>query len=266
MPNHDLITLYKDHDRGTAGLGKNINNGTIANGGGFTLEAAFRPAALGIFQAILSKEGQPAEKDANANTPLETLELKIRGDNNKLQIEQFDGAKNVVSVSSLASMNSNQWYYAAAVNDGSNLAYTSTVMTAAGTSCKVPCRLLTALYQGQNGYGPSAALTGQTLGPSVAGNYIRSIVRPTCFNGTIDEVRLSNSALAPSDFLFAAGSFPGDYNGDKIVDAGDYDVWRKTNVLGADGYTAWRNNFGKNYNSVGIGKRWQHWFQNRPVW
>src|SRR3954454_14710471 len=98
-PNNDLITLFGDDSLHRGGLGKHINNGTIAKGGGFTLEAAFRPSALGVFQAIVAKEGRPSEKDANANSPLPTLELKIR-DNNKLQIEQFDGAKNLVSVSS----------------------------------------------------------------------------------------------------------------------------------------------------------------------
>src|SRR5262249_22077112 len=71
------------------------------------------------------------------------------------------------------------------------------------------------------------------------------------FNGVIDEVRLTNSALSPNDFLFSPTQ--GDYNGDKIVDAADYAVWRKTNVYGAQGYTSWRNNFGKNYNVVGAG-------------
>ncbi len=77
VPNNDLITLFQDHDRGTAGLGKNINNGWIANGGGFTLEAAFRPDSLGAFQAIVAKEGRPAENDGNANAPLPTLASKF---------------------------------------------------------------------------------------------------------------------------------------------------------------------------------------------
>src|SRR4029078_12685390 len=52
------------------------------------------------------------------------------------------------------------------------------------------------------------------------------------FNGVIDEVQITNRALAPWEFLFAP---QGDYNGDKIVDAGDYAVWRKTNIFGAQG-------------------------------
>jgi hypothetical protein len=36
----------------------------------------------------------------------------------------------------------------------------------------------------------------------------------------------------------------GDYNNDGKVDAGDYVVWRKTGINGAQGYTDWRANFG----------------------
>lgn len=50
--------------------------------------------------------------------------------------------------------------------------------------------------------------------------------------------------------MFAAAAFPGDYNGDLIVDANDYAIWRKTNVLGDNGYTDWRSNYGKDYNVV----------------
>jgi hypothetical protein len=37
---------------------------------------------------------------------------------------------------------------------------------------------------------------------------------------------------------------PGDFNGDGIVDAADYVVWRKTDGMQA-GYNNWRTNFGR---------------------
>ncbi len=248
VPNQDLFTLYQDHDRGTAGLGKQINNGTIANGGGFTIEAAFRPAALGIYQAIVAKEGQPAKDDGNSNSPLPTLELKIRGDDNKLQFEQFDGAKNLVSVSSQAALNPNQWYYAAAVNDGTQMKLYLDSNDGNGYQLQGSTSVTNALYQGPNGYGPSAAPDWSNSWTFGRGQNNGSPA--DFFDGIIDEVRLSNTALSPSDFLFAP---QGDYNGDKIVDAADYAIWRKTNVFGDQGYTLWRNNYGKNYNVVGVG-------------
>jgi hypothetical protein len=36
----------------------------------------------------------------------------------------------------------------------------------------------------------------------------------------------------------------GDYNGDNVVNAADYAVWRDTNINGPGGYTTWRQNFG----------------------
>jgi hypothetical protein len=43
-----------------------------------------------------------------------------------------------------------------------------------------------------------------------------------------------------------SATVPGDYNGNGIVDAGDYVLWRKnpSSYGGAGGYTTWRNNFG----------------------
>jgi hypothetical protein len=37
----------------------------------------------------------------------------------------------------------------------------------------------------------------------------------------------------------------GDYNEDGVVDARDYVVWRETGIDGAEGYNAWRANFGQ---------------------
>ena len=44
--------------------------------------------------------------------------------------------------------------------------------------------------------------------------------------GYLDEIRLSNVALTPDQFLNASVSLGGDYNGDGVVDAADYTVWQ----------------------------------------
>lgn len=48
-------------------------------------------------------------------------------------------------------------------------------------------------------------------------------------------------------------SLTGDYNGDGVVNAADYVLWRKTNINGAQGYTDWVNNFGEGGGSGGAG-------------
>ncbi len=222
---------------------KQINNGMIGppvapNVSGFTIEAAFQPSALDTtFNGIVGREGHP---NGSLN---ETLELKIRGDNHLLQIEQFDNAGNQVQVSSLNTMNIGQWYYAAVVNDGSNLKMYLDSNDGNGYVLQGSTPVNGAMYQGTNNDWDKTWSIGRGFFNNAPADW---------FNGVIDEVRLSNSALAPTDFLFAP---QGDYNGDKIVDAGDYDVWRKTNIFGAQGYTLWRNNFGKDYNVAGLGSR-----------
>ena len=76
------------------------------------------------------------------------------------------------------------------------------------------------------------------------------------FDGIIDEVRLSNTALSPSQFLFAppVAAVPGDYNNNGKVDAADYVQWRNggplqnevatVGTVTPEDYTEWRSRFG----------------------
>ena len=237
----DLYTLFTD-DAPSGAKGKKINNGILAAGQGFTLEAAFQPASLGSFQAIVAKEGTPVE-----NNQLPTLALKIRGDNNSLQIEQFDGAKNLVSVSSLAAMNIGSWYYAAVVNDGSKLKLYLDGNDGNGYQLQGETDVIGALFQGDNVAAPDWSNSWTVGRGQYADNPADS------FNGVIDEVRLYNRALDPSEFLFAPPAVnPGDYNGDGTVDAADYVLWRDGGHLQNDNttgnqpgdYDVWRANFG----------------------
>jgi hypothetical protein len=67
------------------------------------------------------------------------------------------------------------------------------------------------------------------------------------FGGGIDEVRIYDEVLDGTAIagLAALPGVPGDYNNDGKVNAADYVVWRKTNINGSQGYTVWRQNFGK---------------------
>jgi len=185
----DLFTQYDD-DAGGKGMAKHINDGIVAPGGGFTVEAAFRTTSSTIpFAAIVGKEGQPA-----GSRPVQTFVLKTRGDNSKLQVELYDGNGNEKQVSSIAGIAANQWYYAAAVDNGSTLSLY--LDSGSGYVLQGSTPVTGALFQGV----PSNPLWDATwtVGRGqFAGN-------PTdWFTGTIDEVRISNSALTPSQFEFA---------------------------------------------------------------
>ena len=226
---------------------RNIDNGIIEPGNGFTVEAAFRPNAVvfpgGQYRGILAKGGEPSD---NIGGPivgnLPTAALKIRGDSGVLMFEQFDTDRNLVSVSSESPLIGNNWYYAAVVNDGSTLSLYLDSNDGNGYQLQSTSSVSGAIYMGDpNNPDPNYEWPDWSAGWSVGRGYFAGDA--DWFDGTIDEVRISNTALDPSDFLFAPGG-GGDFNGDQIVDAADYVQWRKTLSSDADAYAAWRQAFG----------------------
>jgi prepilin-type N-terminal cleavage/methylation domain-containing protein len=104
-----------------------------------------------------------------------------------------------------------------------------------------------------------------------------SLLQATSIGGGFDSMLLPglapgltwNAASGPTNFVLSVvgASLTGDYNGNGVVDAADYAVWRNTvgstTVLAADGngnliidpgdYTVWKSNFGKSSGAaVGI--------------
>ncbi len=184
----DLYTQFNDGDGGK-GLAKHINDGIIAPGGGFTIEAAFNTNNPARYAAIIGKEGQPG-----GSRPVETLEVKTRADNSKLQIEIWDGNGVDTQVSSLAPINAAQWYYAAVVDTGSTLSLY--LDSGSGYQLQGSIAVTGALFQGV----PSNPLwdASWTVGRGQYGGGATD-----WFDGKIDEVRITNSALTPSQFEFA---------------------------------------------------------------
>lgn len=228
-----------------------INNGIIATGGGFTLEAAFKSNNTSTFAAIASKEGRPG-----GSRPEQTLELKTRGDTSLLQIELWDGSGNLKQVSSLAPLNVSQWYYAAVVDTGSTLSLYLDSNNGSGYQLQGATPVSGALYQAVPA-NPSWD-NSWTVGRGQFGG-----TPADWFDGIIDEVRLSNTALSPSQFLFAPATttLAGDYNNNGKVDAADYVLWRNggplanetatPGVVTPEDYTVWRSNFGNSASGIG---------------
>jgi hypothetical protein len=250
IPNQDLFAEQQD-----------INNGTISPGGGFTVEAAFMTNNPARYAGIVGKEGRPGLGKLGGNfiENLQTFVLKTRQDNSLLQVEQWDGGEVMfgeepVQISSLAPLVAGQWYYAAVVNDGSTLALWLDSNDGAGYQLQGTTTLNGgALYQGDDPANPDWDRPW-TIGRGEFGGGPADF-----FDGIIDEVRLSNRPLMPSEFLFAPASTPvlGDYNDNGTVDAADYVVWRdqlgqsatipndETPGMVTEGdYDVWRRNFG----------------------
>jgi hypothetical protein len=187
---------------------KNINNPIINNG--FTLEAAFKPDRVDVFQAIIGKDGKPT------GIPEQTLVLKIRGDTSELQIELFDKSGAIHGVRSAGPLVANQWYYAAVVNTGTTLSLYLNRNDGAGYVLQGtdPNPLAGALWEGTvpaDGFDTTWAIG--------RGMYNGNVT--DWFGGVIDEVRISNEALDPSAFLFAQGPNLGDFDLDGDVDSDD---------------------------------------------
>lgn len=149
----------------------------------FTLEAAFMPRTVDRWQVIVGKDGKPSAG------PEQTLALKMRNDTKELQIELFDGTDTIHGVRSSAPLVAGQWYYAAVTNDGTTLS----------------------LYLDRNdgqgyvlqGTDPLAGALSAMDGTWTIGRGMFNWGVTDWFDGLIDEVRLTDRALAPSEFLFA---------------------------------------------------------------
>jgi hypothetical protein len=213
--------------------GRNINRGQIQPGGGFTIEAAFNSNNPATWGTIIAKEGRPKLGNADANlSSLPTFSLMTNATDSHLMVQQFDAAGNLVSVESQQPIVAGNWYYTAVVNDGTNLSLW--LDSGAGYQLQGSIPVAGALYQGPDynnnlkidaadyvtwRKSDSSDPTGYdrwkaSFGNDAEWNYNWSIGRgvyggipsgdpANWFNGYLDEVRLSNTALGPADFLFA---------------------------------------------------------------
>jgi GH43 family beta-xylosidase len=149
----------------------------------FTIEASFKLDTLDRWQGIVGKDGKP--------TPLgiAPLQLKARNDNDRIQIEIIDGSGKERQVSGVDALSANQWFHVAAVNDGTTLSLYLDRGDGAGY-----------VLQGTTG------LTGGALFDSAGlwsvGRGMYNGAAADWLDGKIDEVRISDVALDPTQFLF----------------------------------------------------------------
>jgi hypothetical protein len=220
----------------------------------FTVETSFRIDALDRFQIILGKDDNP---DA-APGPLSPFAIKVLN-NNVLECYAFDGTaafRNVLSDQSNPGaaelkMVAGRWYNTAITNDGTTMR-----MYLDDTSDGVGNYVLLATNSDINGGLGGAALVPSTDIWTIGRGWFNGVA--DFFDGQIDEVRITDGVLEPSQFLFASAPVDANFDNDQDVDGADFLIWQRNlgtagdnskgdangdgQITGAD-LTAWRQRF-----------------------
>jgi len=150
----------------------------------FTVEATFNADKV-TWMNIVGKDGKPIQDVAIA-----PLQFKLRDDTQRLQIEIIDAAGGQKQVQTIDPIVIGRWYHAAAVNDGTKLSlYLDDTTVPGGYVLQGSVDVSGGLYNSNGTW---------DVGPGFFNGNITD-----WFDGRIDEVRISDVALDPSQFLFA---------------------------------------------------------------
>ena len=199
-PLSNLLSVDFTAQAGTGFVGRELNTGGATGDinthtfNQMTIEASFNVASIGGYQTFLGREGSnyPGDTTAGGDADL-YFQLPDPGSTGGTQVvsirahETSDGAFVVCNGST--QLAANQWYNAAGVADGHSLSlYLQTTPNGA--------------YHLENSVpflgGVGNQGTRWIIGRGVFGG------NPTDrYNGFADEIRISDNALAPSQFLFA---------------------------------------------------------------
>ena len=153
----------------------------------YTIEGAFKIDTLGRFQSIMAKDGSVGGDGGVGPGPLPPMNVKLFNDNT-FNIETFDGAGAFHKITANDLAVANQWYKFAVVNDGATLSLYLDSSDGNG-------------YVLQN---QQAAVSGGLFNNdsvwAVGRGWFSGV--NDFFDGQIDEVRISDVALSPGEFLF----------------------------------------------------------------
>ena len=146
----------------------------------WTVEMSFKLAKKNHFHGLVEKDGKPTDG------PHAPLQFKVRGDDNRVQIEAIDSTGTVHEVRSKKAVDLNRWYHAVAVSDGKRLR----LYLNEGDGYVV---------QGETEFTGRLINAGGTwtIGRGFHNGKIADDAR-----AWIDEVRVSVVALKPEQFLF----------------------------------------------------------------
>lgn len=172
------------------------------NPAAWTVEAAFNTTTIGNYETIVGRDSRPT------SSPLAALYFSVRPGGN-MAVQFTDTAGNNWNLESAGVVEANQWQAAAAVSDGSTLSLYLKNVTAGelnytllGT-LDISSSLNSALSVG------SGTGSDWVAGDFTVGRGIYNGGHGDRFFGYVDDVRLSDTALLPSQLLYSPIPEPG---------------------------------------------------------
>jgi hypothetical protein len=169
-----------------------------------TVEVAFRMDTVNGFQAIMGKDGKPlGDQPGEDDSPVPPFKVLVRGDNfpnginNQLFVEWIDGDGTLNSddhfLASGQTVVPGQWYHIAATINATD----ASLYVAGETGAYQQVDHITGDFAGPSGN----VIVSEPLGWSVGRGMFNNNVTDWA-DAHIDEVRISNTVLTPTQFLF----------------------------------------------------------------
>jgi hypothetical protein len=207
-----------------------------------TVELAFNMHTVEGFQNLFGKDGKPL-----LESPVAPLQIKVRGDDfpnavpNQLFVEWIDGDGDIHILATGETVAADQWYHIAFT-----LSATDAELWVAGETGDY---VLKGAISGDDFAGTSGEVTIFDPTPITVGRGMYDNGVADWSDALIDEVRVSDAALTPDQFLFltAPGGTDGDFDNDGDVDGRDFLAWQRGESpapLSASDLSAWQGAYG----------------------
>jgi hypothetical protein len=200
-----------------------------------TIELAFNMHSVGngAWQAVFGKDGKPlGDAPGEDDRPVPAFKVLIRNDAfpddvpNQIFVEWVDGdgtlASDIHFLSSGFTTVPGQWYHLAITRTA-----TDAELWIAGETG--PYELVDAI-SGADFAGPDGRIEVEEPASYSIGRGMFNNGVTDWSNAIVDEVRISDTALTPDQFLFVAGDAPvedADFDGDGDVDGQDFLTWQR---------------------------------------
>lgn len=214
-----------------------------------TVELAFNMNVIDGYQNLVGRDGKPlGDAPGEPDSPVAPFQMKIRGDDfpnavpNQLFVEWIDGDGDIHILASGETTQADQWYHVAFT-----LTATSAELWVAGETGDYVLKDAISGEDFAGDLGPGEVLIYDPTPFSIGRGMFNNGVTDWA-DALIDEVRISNEALTPDQFLFIPGEAgSGDFNNDGIVDGRDFLAWQRgdsPNALSAGDLATWQDNYG----------------------